>query len=145
MKDLERIQKVWYRIPKWWRTKIMELVEVSLKKEIWKPVKYWEEKYKVSNLGRICNIEAKRIINTAEICGFGQKRKSGIKRSRGGTIKVHQVVLEAFVSPRPEGMVCRHLDGNSLNNNLFNLKWGTPTENMQDMVKHGRSRKGNKK
>jgi DNA invertase Pin-like site-specific DNA recombinase len=34
-------------------------------------------------------------------------------------------------------MVSRHLDGNKLNNNLSNLKYGTQLENNQDAVKHG--------
>lgn len=50
---------------------------------------------------------------------------------------VHSVVLETFVGPRPPGMVCRHLDGNSQNNRLENLTWGTPAENNADRARHG--------
>jgi hypothetical protein len=52
------------------------------------------------------------------------------------TFSVHRLVLLAFVGPRPEGMQCRHLDGNKRNNRLCNLKWGTPKENQQDRVAH---------
>ena len=38
---------------------------------------------------------------------------------------VHQLVLEAFVGPKPSGKVTRHLDGNSKNNCLNNLMWGS--------------------
>ena len=51
-------------------------------------------------------------------------------------ILVHTAVLETFVGPKPKGLVCRHLDGNSENNRLDNLKWGTPSENGLDCVKH---------
>lgn len=51
--------------------------------------------------------------------------------------KVHQLVLETFVRPCPEGKECRHLDGNPENNNLENLHWGTKSENTKDAVKHG--------
>ena len=34
---------------------------------------------------------------------------------------VHRLVLEAFVGPCPEGMVCRHLDGDRTNNRVENL------------------------
>lgn len=54
-------------------------------------------------------------------------------------VKAHVLVLEAFVGPRPSGMVGRHLDGNSSNNLLANLAWGTPSENQQDSVRHGTS------
>jgi hypothetical protein len=55
---------------------------------------------------------------------------------------VHRLVLQAFVGPCPEGMECRHLDGNSANNRLENLAWGTCSENSADMVKHGRAGRG---
>lgn len=50
---------------------------------------------------------------------------------------VHRLVLEAFVGPCPEGMECRHLDGNPANNKLDNLKWGTRKENQDDSKRHG--------
>ena len=53
--------------------------------------------------------------------------------------RIHRIVLETFVGPRPLGMECRHLDGNPINNRLENLKWGTRSENQQDAVRHGTS------
>ena len=53
-------------------------------------------------------------------------------------LKVHHLVLAAFVGPKMPGMVCRHLDGNPANNHVGNLCWGTPKENAADRVRHGR-------
>jgi hypothetical protein len=50
---------------------------------------------------------------------------------------IHHLVLETYVGPRPPGKVCRHLDGNKLNNNLNNLCWGTYKQNSQDSKQHG--------
>ncbi len=50
---------------------------------------------------------------------------------------MHRLVLEAFVGPCPEGMQCRHLDGNRSNNHIDNLAWGTPKENCADRGRHG--------
>ncbi len=50
---------------------------------------------------------------------------------------VHTLVLEAFVGPRPRGMVCRHLDGTRSNDTPGNLRWGTYSENNgPDRVRH---------
>lgn len=51
---------------------------------------------------------------------------------------VHQLVLEAFVGPRPdEAMGVRHLNDDPTDNTLGNLAWGTYGENMQDRVTNG--------
>ena len=53
------------------------------------------------------------------------------------TFGVHQLVLTTFVGPCPKGKQCRHMDGDATNNNLWNLKWGTPKQNRADAIKHG--------
>jgi hypothetical protein len=60
----------------------------------------------------------------------------------GGRKLIHRLVLESFVGPCPEGMQCRHLNGNRQDNRLVNLCWGTPVENWQDRKKHGHGTKG---
>lgn len=55
----------------------------------------------------------------------------------GRYFRVHRVVLETFVGPRPRGAVCRHLDGNPENNRLDNLCWGSKSENWRDACDHG--------
>lgn len=56
---------------------------------------------------------------------------------------IHVLVLEAFVSPRPEGMQARHFpDVDRFNNRLENLSWGTPQENSADKIVHGTNNHG---
>jgi len=51
---------------------------------------------------------------------------------------VHDLVLEAFVGPRPDGHQGRHHpDPTRTNNALTNLSWGTQSDNMQDAVLDG--------
>lgn len=59
-------------------------------------------------------------------------------------VLAHAVVLMAFVGPRPAGCVGRHLDGNTANNRLGNLAWGTHLENSADARRHGRLPIGSK-
>lgn len=50
---------------------------------------------------------------------------------------VHQLVLNAFVGPRPYGHFCLHANGIRNDNRLANLRYGTPSENAQDAINHG--------
>jgi hypothetical protein len=61
---------------------------------------------------------------------------------RGGRshmFRVHRLVLESFVGPRPDGRECRHLDGDRVNNALTNLTWGTRAENNADKPRRYRT------
>lgn len=61
--------------------------------------------------------------------------------------RVHVIVLEAFVGPKPLGPTkfeCCHNDGNPSNNTLCNLRWDTPSRNTADKVKHGTLIQGSK-
>ena len=58
------------------------------------------------------------------------------------TCTIHRLVLEAYCGPCPEGMECRHLDGDRSNYKFENLRWGTRSENRQDQVRHGTSFQG---
>ena len=51
--------------------------------------------------------------------------------------RVHRLVLETFTGPCPDGMECRHLDGDASNNHISNLRWGTHKENESDKIAHG--------
>lgn len=51
--------------------------------------------------------------------------------------QIHRLVLDAFAGPRPEGMECRHLNGDPKDNRLRNLVWGTRAENMADRTRLG--------
>lgn len=52
-------------------------------------------------------------------------------------IKVHVAVAAAFIGPRPDGAVVRHLNGDYRDNRVENLAYGSQSENMQDAVRHG--------
>lgn len=54
------------------------------------------------------------------------------------TRAVHAVVAEAWHGRCPTGLEVRHLDGDKLNNNKDNLRYGTKSENCRDTADHGR-------
>lgn len=50
---------------------------------------------------------------------------------------VHTIIPRTFVGERGNDEVCRHLNGNALDNRLVNLCWGTQKENAADAKRHG--------
>lgn len=128
--------------------------------ERWLPVVGWEGIYEVSDQGRVRSVprEAVRrnrygVEQTFKFKGrvmalrpdpWGRLRvnlrRPGIAVDR----KVHQLVLEAFVGPRPEGMLGLHWDDDKSNNRLENLRWGTYSENLHDAVRNGIHKEANK-
>ncbi len=60
------------------------------------------------------------------------------------TYTVHRLVLETFVGSCPEGMEACHIDGNSLNNKLTNLKWDTKSRNELDKYKTKTDNRGSR-
>ena len=74
----------------------------------------------------------------------GYQRVRLTKNKRMKAYFVHVLVLTAFRGPKPEGKESRHLDSNSQNNNLSNLRWGTKLQNTKDRIKCGRQIRGEK-
>jgi len=50
---------------------------------------------------------------------------------------VHDLVAEAFIGDRPDGMAIAHRDGNSVNNLPANLRYCSYRENEADKAAHG--------
>jgi hypothetical protein len=71
------------------------------------------------------------------IDGSGYRQVKLVNERGGRMRKVHRLLAAAWHGPCPEGMECRHLDGNRLHNTPDNLRWGTPRENGQDAIRHG--------
>lgn len=57
---------------------------------------------------------------------------------------VHQLVLEAFGYPRPDGFIVCHGNDQPADNRLANLRWGTHKDNSRDMLDRGRTLRGEK-
>lgn len=79
---------------------------------------------------------AARLLRAAEGAG-GYPSVTLWKEHCGHQKRVHVLVLEAFIGPRPKGLYACHRDGRPQNNRLDNLYWGTPTQNAADKRRHG--------
>lgn len=121
--------------------------------EQWLPVIGYEGLYEVSSTGRVRSLDrevnhwrgGKRLVKGRELAAFegNKKRERGYlrvglyKRAQLRSHHVHTLVLEAFVGPRPDGMVCCHRNGVSTDNRLENLRWDTISANALDDVRNG--------
>jgi hypothetical protein len=115
-------------------------------KEVWKKVIGYEDFYEVSNLGRVRSLD--RICHSDKRSSQLQKGKIlkyriNTKRQnrctvclwKTGKVKycyVSRLVLEAFVGPPGYKQEAAHWDGNTMNNNLNNLRWASHSDNLLD-------------
>lgn len=119
-------------------------------REVWVPVSGYEGLYSISNLGNLRSEEKKVFRRNGIVCNQPQqlmhpssgKSKYLTVRLKGTdgaylTHYVHTLVLENFVSPRPDGMEACHCDGNRQNNAATNLRWDTRSGNHKDKNLHG--------
>lgn len=121
--------------------------------EEWRPVPGFEGLYEVSDLGQVRSLARKTygrrglrdlpqmvMKQRFPLSRSGRQRypyvglcKNGVKK----TLHVHRLVLAAFGGERPKGMQARHLNGDSWDNRIANLAWGTKLENEADRRTHG--------
>ncbi len=122
-------------------------------KEIWKEIPKFEDRYMVSNLGRV-----KSLPNRVRFCELIMKQT---ERSDGRMVvnltykdrfgnwnqvvkQVHWLVASAFIGKRPKGLDVCHNDGDCKNNNSSNLRYDTRASNIQDRIKHDQCNAGSK-
>lgn len=104
---------------------------MSYEFECWKPIKGFEGLYDISNYGRVYSYPRPStkggILKPKE-----SKPYSYLKLSKGKcrkTVKIHQLVADAFI-PNPYKLpMINHKDCNTHNNCVWNLQWCTSAYN----------------
>ena len=113
--------------------------------EAWLPVVGYEGLYEVSDLGQV------RGVNRRDARGRrwrGRILRQGVRDGghqlvylrQGGrtrTLRVHRLVMEAFVGPCPDGREVCHNNGDPSDNRRANLRYDTRSANVLDAVRHG--------
>lgn len=115
-----------------------------MSEERWLPVVGFEGWYSVSEQGRVRS-ESRVItrsngvkVNWSERMMRSHPGDAGyptLTLQRPGRVRkcrVHSLVAEAFIGPRPDGLEVLHWDGDPANCCLSNLRYGTHAENGRD-------------
>lgn len=116
--------------------------------EEWRAVVGYEGLYEVSTLGRVRRPSGRMLTTHINSEGYVEltvrvwNRETQTFKSRSA--RVHALMLEAFVGPRPDGCVSRHLNGVRTDNRVENLAWGTHRENALDRRIHGTQQVGSR-
>jgi len=96
--------------------------------EIWKDVVGYEGVYEVSDHGRVRRVRTGLVLSP----GRDKKGYTNVGLCVDGKpirVKVHHLVMEAFVGKRPNGLVINHIDENPRNNHVSNLEYVTQSYN----------------
>lgn len=114
-------------------------MNMTNKQEVWKDVPSFPD-VMASNWGRVW---LKPMPNTKTMPSYGVEEKKATGRPGAPkrriksfkrlkrTLKVHQLVCEAFHGTKPfDSAIVIHIDENPSNNRPENLKWGTQKENL---------------
>ena len=111
----------------------------------WKPVVGYEGIYEVrqgTDGGRVRRVKAlKRTYVGRELGGTDSLGYARVVLSKPGLkpkhVRIHTLVLEAFVGPAPAGCEACHKDDNPKNNTIPNLYWGGRGDNVKDAYRNG--------
>jgi hypothetical protein len=117
--------------------------------ETWRPIA-GHEGYEVSDRGRVRSLDRTVAVMRRGRMVMTRYRGRVLKPNpdhkgylqaclgrHGRRARVHLLVLETFVGPRPVGHEAAHWDGDPRNNALANLRWCTRAENAEDRRRHG--------
>lgn len=120
---------------------------VQFEKEIWKDVVGYEGFYQVSNLGKIRSLDRILIVKNQysehERIQKGQMLKLSADSlgyikidlcdnlSKSKSVKLHCLIMQAFIGERPNKFHINHINGIKTDNRLINLEYVTPSQNIK--------------
>lgn len=110
----------------------VQTIQTNRHDEEWRAVVGHEDRYLVSNHGRVMSLRYGRTGKPRLMRTGRSNWYRSVDLFKGGAhkqVNVHVLVAEAFIGPRQNGMEVNHKDGVKFNNHISNLEYVTSSEN----------------
>lgn len=105
-------------------------------KEYFIPIRGFEDRYSISNIGRVKSEVSNIYLKLAKNRG-GYLYVNLWKNGKGYVKKIHRLVAIHFLKNSELKEQVNHKDCNKLNNRIDNLEWCSQLENMRHAYKNG--------
>ncbi|PIF01191.1 MAG: HNH endonuclease [Maribacter sp.] len=106
----------------------------NYRNEVWKEIKFDDkiaenEKFKISNYGRVLNCKGEKefLVTESTINGYSNLPLKQKRNGKSTSRYIHRLVAEHFLEQN-DGIYVIHLDYDKSNNRVKNLKWATKRE-----------------
>lgn len=93
--------------------------------------------YYINEYGKIFSLNKRGLMKEVISQPCGYIRHTLYDNYKTLAVRVHSLVAQYFIGPRPKGMQVNHIDGNKTNNHYSNLEYVTPLRNVQHSVEMG--------
>lgn len=98
--------------------------------EEWRPIDGFDDRYAVSNRGRVMNLKTERVLkNTINTHGYYV-----VNLGKGNTRTVHKLVATAFIENPNNLPQVNHISEDKRDNNVNNLEWVSASKNIRHSV-----------
>ena len=105
--------------------------------EIWKNIEDFENKYMISNYGKVFSKSSNRVIKIYKSKNGYYSVSLSIKKGKQKRFLIHRLVAKHFINNLQNKPQVNHIDGDKSNNHTDNLEWVTAKENVRHAYEIG--------